>query len=110
MIADLGGREPGGNRRHELAGPETLTYEQIDAADRALRRAASGRSSTSRSNLVHARSARRLERVVGDAAFATWEEAELMEVPMVSRRGTGRRQRARGRAAPMAEVLGAIGD
>jgi hypothetical protein len=25
--------------------------------------------------------------VVGDAAFATWEEAELMEVPMVASRG-----------------------
>ena len=28
-----------------------------------------------------------LRRLVGDAAFATWEEAELMEVPMVSERG-----------------------
>jgi hypothetical protein len=28
-----------------------------------------------------------VRRVVGDAAFATWEEAELMEVPMVSARG-----------------------
>ena len=26
-----------------------------------------------------------MRRVVGDAAFATWEEAELMEVPMVDR-------------------------
>ena len=25
--------------------------------------------------------------MVGDAAFATWEEAELMEVPMVTERG-----------------------
>ena len=29
-----------------------------------------------------------LRRVFGEAVFATWEEAELMEVPMVSARGT----------------------
>ena len=29
-----------------------------------------------------------LERVAGPTAFATWEEAELMEEPMVSPRGT----------------------
>ena len=28
-----------------------------------------------------------LRRIVGDAAFATWEEAELMEVSMVPARG-----------------------
>ncbi len=26
--------------------------------------------------------------IAGEAVFATWEEAELMEVPMVSERGT----------------------
>ena len=29
-----------------------------------------------------------VERIIGAAAFATWEEAELMEVPMVSAAGT----------------------
>ena len=29
-----------------------------------------------------------LRSVFGEAVFATWEEAELMEVPMVSERGT----------------------
>ena len=29
-----------------------------------------------------------LRSVFGEAVFATWEEAELMEVPMVSQRGT----------------------
>ena len=28
-----------------------------------------------------------LRRIVGEAAFATWEEAELMEVPMTTPRG-----------------------
>jgi hypothetical protein len=35
-----------------------------------------------RAGLIAARS------IVGEAVFATWEEAELMEVPMVSERGT----------------------
>ena len=30
-----------------------------------------------------------LRRIFGEAAFATWEEAELLEVPMVSERGPG---------------------
>ena len=29
-----------------------------------------------------------LRRIFGETAFATWEEAELLEVPMVSERGT----------------------
>ena len=29
-----------------------------------------------------------LRRAFGDAVFATWEEAELMEVPMTTARGT----------------------
>ena len=47
----------------------------------------SGRWSTSRSGLVHLALVT-LRRLFGEAVFATWEEAELMEVPMVSERGT----------------------
>ena len=31
---------------------------------------------------------RALRRILGDAVFATWEEAELLEVPMLSERET----------------------
>ena len=31
---------------------------------------------------------RAVELIAGSAAFATWEEAELMEVPMTTERGT----------------------
>ena len=34
------------------------------------------------------RSLRLVERMFGPSVFATWEEAELMEVPMVTERGT----------------------
>jgi hypothetical protein len=35
------------------------------------------------------RSLRLLEAMWGPRAFATWDEAELLEVPMISVRGTG---------------------
>jgi uncharacterized protein YbjT (DUF2867 family) len=71
--------------RLELAGPETLTYEQMA---RVIARAAGRERPVVHVplNLVR-RGLRGLRTVVGDAAFATWEEAELMEVPMVARRG-----------------------
>ena len=75
--------EPG---RYELAGPERLTYEQIarivaSSAGR-RRRGVHVPLPFVRSFLIW------LRRAIGDTAFATWEEAELLEVPMVSRRGT----------------------
>ncbi|HEY8759722.1 MAG TPA: NAD(P)H-binding protein, partial [Candidatus Dormibacteraeota bacterium] len=75
----------GGGDRYELAGPETLSYNEIsDLVSRA-----SGRPRPLlhiplplvRSGLIA------LRKVFGEAGFATWEEAELMEVPMVTERG-----------------------
>jgi uncharacterized protein YbjT (DUF2867 family) len=74
-------------RRYELAGPETLTYDQM--ADLVSRIAGRPRPLVHmplplvRSSLIALRA------LVGEGAFATWEEAELMEVGMVSERGTG---------------------
>ena len=48
-----------------------------------------------------------LRRTVGDAAFATWEEAELMEVPMVSERGTADAEALGIEPRRMSDVLGA---
>ena len=48
-----------------------------------------------------------LERVAGHAVFATWEEAELMEIPMVSERGTGDAESLGVNPLRMAAVLGA---
>jgi uncharacterized protein YbjT (DUF2867 family) len=72
--------------RYELAGPETLSYNDIVRVVLA--------SLNRRRPLLHvptpivSRSLRLLDRVAGPNAFATWDEAELMEVPMVSARGT----------------------
>jgi len=72
--------------RYELAGPETLTYDQMSD----LVSCVAGRPRplvhlplpAVRAGLLAMRS------VFGEAVFATWEEAELMEVSMVSERGT----------------------
>jgi NADH dehydrogenase len=104
VVADLD-RSNGGTRRLELVGPERLTYEQIA---RLIARA-SGRERPLVHvplGLVHYGLAG-LRRVVGDAAFATWEEAELMEVSMVSRRGTADVEALGVTPRRMGEVLGA---
>lgn len=72
--------------RYELAGPETLTYD--DMSDLVSRIAGRPRPLVHlplgfvRAGLLAGRS------LFGESVFATWEEAELMEVSMVSERGT----------------------
>ena len=84
VLADLDAGTAG-SRRHELAGPDRLTYDQIARLI--------GRSGGRERPLLHVPlgivhyGLAGLRRVVGDSAFATWEEAELMEVPMVAARG-----------------------
>jgi NADH dehydrogenase len=76
----------GERERYELAGPELLSYDQM--SDLVSRIAGRPRALVHmplplvRAGLIGARS------IAGEAVFATWEEAELMEVPMVSERGT----------------------
>ena len=72
--------------RYELAGPETMTYDEM--SDLVSRLAGRPRPLVHlplplvRAGLIALRS------IFGEAVFATWEEAELMEVPMTSERGT----------------------
>lgn len=71
--------------RYELAGPETLTYDQM--SDLVSRIAGRPRPLVHmplplvRSGLIALRA------LWGETVFATWEEAELMEVSMVTERG-----------------------
>ena len=103
VLADLD--DGSGTRRHELAGPDRLSYDEIAA----LIARAAGRDRP----LVHVPlgavhlGLATLRRLVGDAAFATWEEAELMEVPMVSERGAADARALGVEPRRMAEVLGA---
>jgi uncharacterized protein YbjT (DUF2867 family) len=85
-MAVLAGRG-NGSEPIELAGPETLSHDQIiKTVLRSLGR---------RRRLLHVplpvvrAGLQALEAAVGGAsAFATWEEAELMEIPMVSAKST----------------------
>jgi len=95
---------PDGARRLELAGPEVLTYEEI--VELALSAWDRDRPLVHLPPWVVRRSLRLLERLFGPSVFATWEEAELMEVPMVSVAGTRDARRLGVEPKRMAEVLG----
>jgi len=72
--------------RYELAGPEIVTYEEI------VRRAIAAAGRHRRLLHVPAGFVRRLlnatELLMGPTAFATWDEAELLELTLTSTRGT----------------------
>ncbi|MFI5009731.1 MAG: NAD(P)H-binding protein [Solirubrobacterales bacterium] len=96
-------REGGDAERLELAGPETLSYNDvIRLVLRSLNR---------RRPLLHvptpmvSRSLRMLEAITRTRAFATWDEAELMEVSMISSRGTADAERLSVTPEPMRAIL-----
>jgi uncharacterized protein YbjT (DUF2867 family) len=93
----------GGRERYELAGPETLSYDEM--SDLVSRVAGRPRQLVHvplpliRAGLIG------LRNVFGEAVFATWEEAELMEVSMTSERGTGDAQELGVEPRRMGDVL-----
>ena len=104
VIADLDGGTPG-QRYFELAGPEQLTYEEMS---RVIAYSIDRRRPVLHvpANLVRL-GLNGVRRAVGGAAFATWEEAELLEVPMVSERGTADANELGVEPTRMADVLAA---
>lgn len=93
----------GATHRYELAGPDRLTYDQM--SDLVSRIAGRPRPLVHvplplvRAGLIALRS------VFGEAVFATWEEAELMEVSMVSERGPADAQALGVEPRRMSDVL-----
>jgi uncharacterized protein YbjT (DUF2867 family) len=89
--------------RYELAGPQTLSHTDIV---RLLLR-----SLNRRRPLVHiptaivSRTLRLVEAAAGTRAFATWDEAELMEASMTSGRGTADAERLGVEPQPMSAIL-----
>jgi uncharacterized protein YbjT (DUF2867 family) len=83
VIAALRSQEP--RPRYELAGPETLSYDQM--SDLVSRVAGRPRPLLHLPLPLVRRALLILRSLFGEAVFATWEEAELMEVPMTSQRG-----------------------
>jgi NADH dehydrogenase len=90
LRGDLDPTQPSENgrrhRRYELAGPETLSHSEIVATVlRSLRR---NRPILHVPTPIVSRALRLLEATAGERAFATWDEAELMEVSMLTARGS----------------------
>jgi uncharacterized protein YbjT (DUF2867 family) len=90
--------------RYELAGPETLTHREIvETVLRSLhrRRPVLGIPAPIVRRVLHL-----VELIGGPTAFATWDEAQLMDIPMVSERGTADAQKLGVVPQPMSSVLG----
>jgi uncharacterized protein YbjT (DUF2867 family) len=91
-------------KRYELAGPETLSYaEVVQSVLDSVRR---------HRPLLHIpiglvrRFLTAVELVGGPTAFATWDEAELLEIPLIARQGTADAERLGVLPKPMRAVLG----
>jgi uncharacterized protein YbjT (DUF2867 family) len=90
--------------RFEMAGPETLTYRAI--ARLMLRSLHRRRPVVGIPTAVMRRVLRWVELVMGPTAFATWDEAELLEISLVSSRGTADVERLGVLPRSMRAVLG----
>ncbi len=91
-------------RRYELGGPDTLTHTEIvrlvlDSLHRP-------RPLLKIPTPIVSRALRLLEATLGERAFATWDEAELMECSMVARSGAHDAEALGVRPQRMAAVLG----
>jgi NADH dehydrogenase len=104
VVAALRIDDERGNRHFELAGPETLSHNEIVRT--LLRSRNRARPLVHVPTPVVSRALRLLERVAGSRAFATWDEAELMETAMTSPRGAADAEALGVRPQRMAAVLG----
>jgi uncharacterized protein YbjT (DUF2867 family) len=89
--------------RYELAGPEVVDYTEI--TQRLLRAAGRPRRLVHVPTPIVSRALRATEAILKSKAPATWDEAELMEVSMVTPRGTADAQLLGVEPGSMAEVL-----
>jgi uncharacterized protein YbjT (DUF2867 family) len=97
--------ETGRRRRSfELGGPEVLSYDDI--VETALSAASRRRPLLHLPLPVVKASLRTLRLLAGPKVFATWEEAELMEEPMTTPRGTADAEALGVRPRAMSAVLG----
>jgi len=94
-----------GHERFELAGPQTLTHEQI--VELVLRAAGRKRRVVNVPTPLVSRGLRVVEMLMQSRAPATWDEAELLEVSMTSARGSADAERLGISPRSMAAVLGA---
>jgi uncharacterized protein YbjT (DUF2867 family) len=91
--------------RYELAGPETLTHQAI--VELSLRAQHRHRRVLHVPTPIVSRTLRLVEALMKSKAFATWDEAELMEVSLLTERGTADAERLGVKPQYMAAVLDA---
>ena len=90
--------------RYELAGPDILTHRQI--VELILAAAHRQRRIVRVSPRLTRRVLTLVERLQGPDAFATWDEAELLDVPLLAAEGTADCHRLGVDPRPMVAVLG----
>jgi uncharacterized protein YbjT (DUF2867 family) len=101
-LLDQDGSRPD-HQRFELAGPQRLSYDDIVRTYLQVKHR--------RRRLLHVPlplvrwGLKAVEEIQGSLAFATWDEAELMEIPMVSQRGTADAESLGVHPLPMQYVL-----
>ena len=93
-----------GSRHFELAGPQTLSHQQI--VELMLRAAGRPRPTVNIPTPVVSRVLRAVEALMQSRAPATWDEAELLEVSMTTGDGTAGAESLGVSPRPMAAVLG----
>ena len=98
-------RPPDGHARYELAGPDVLSQREI--AELALRAAHRRRRLVPVPAAVLRPLLRGYEALTGPAAWATWDEAELLGITMRTPRGTADAESLGVRPRHLAAVLGA---
>jgi NADH dehydrogenase len=105
IVAALRLPADGEGRRFELAGPQTLTHQQI--VELVLRAAGRPRPTINVPTPLVSRGLRLVEALMKSRAPATWDEAELLEVSMTAQRGSAGAEALGVTPRPMAAVLGA---
>lgn len=94
-----------GRERYELAGPQTLSHQQI--VELMLRGVGRSRPLVNVPTAIVERALRLVETLMKSRAPTTWDEAELMEVSMTSSRGTADAEALGVTPRAMAAVLAA---
>ena len=105
VLAALHDDAPPTGARHELAGPQTLTQEEI--VEIVLAAAGRPRPVVGVPEPLTRAALRTLGTFMKSKAPATWDEAELLQVSMTTPHGTAGAEALGVTPRPMAEVLGA---
>jgi uncharacterized protein YbjT (DUF2867 family) len=107
VASAINGSGKAADGRYELAGPEVLSYDDI--VEHVLEAAGRNRPLVHVPTPLVRTGLRALELLAGPSVFATWEEAELLEVPMTTDRGTADPEALGVEPRPMGAVLGTGG-